>query len=368
VRIGLVTTHAWPLPSPARVGDIWALDLAIALDAMGHQVTMFSPEGTAFKNVKPMRCAYGKGSPGIVECESECLRVHEADLLSQDIVHDTSAGKLVGLMLARRGRPVCMTLTGGPWREQIPPAQLIVQTESQRERVLRGVTDYEGTKSPDLGGPNGFAVKEAHVVNDGIDTDFYCPANYDKDDYVLWLNRWHPTKGCALAIAWAKATGTRLMVAGEHPENETSEYQRSYALEMRDMSKDAPSVLFLALPGDPGHHEAKRELYRRAKALIYTTQFQEPFGLSMVEAMACGTPVIATRYGSTPEVLEHGLTGFLVNDDAGIFNGLSAGCVWAGQSALPLNCRTIAVERFSREVMARNYLAEYQNIIDGACW
>jgi glycosyltransferase involved in cell wall biosynthesis len=368
VRIALVTTHCWPLPGPARIGDYWTVDLAEGLTALGHDVTMYSPEGTQFRNVRPVGCSFGKYTP--TQHEHATLHTHLNELRAFDIVHDISTNKIVGLALAKHGRPVCMTLNGGPWVETEPPVNLCVLSNAQRERVLRGATDYEGSPTPELGGPPGKPVKDAHVVYLGVDTDFYCPTDYSKDDHVLWLNRWHPTKGYELAIRIAKETGLKLVMAGEHPDNETSDYQRKCALEARELARDVPNIDFRWLPGDPDHHTAKRELYRRAKALIYTTMFQEPFGLSMVEALACGTPVVATRMGSTPEVVSERKTGWLVNLDADVGANFINGASF-GRSMTPSQyqrCRYEAVTRFFREAMAGRYLAEYGRIIAGERW
>lgn len=368
MRIGIVSTHAWPIPNAARTGDIWVLDLAIALLQLGHDVVMFSPAGTQFPNVFAIPCSSGGERPSAVEAEMACWATWKQQLLSCDIVHDISQLKIVALSLQAVGRPVCCTLTGGPWRIAQPPPNLIVQTRSQRERVLRGATDYEGTKTPELGGGLGVPVADAHVVHDGIDTGFYAPTNQPAIPHALWLNRWHPTKGCAVAIQWAVASGYPLLIAGEAPENETSDYQASYAALMFDAASKVPNIKWQWLPGNPDHDIVKRDLYAAASALIYTTQFQEPFGLSQVEALACGTPVIATRYGSIPEIVEHGLTGWICTDDAGLFGSMSDGYKWALASAVHPACREQAVARFDRSVMAKHYLAEYEAIIGGASW
>ena len=370
MKIGIVSTHAWPIPNPARTGDIYVLDLAIALQAAGHDVTMFSPEGTQFSNVRHIPCAHGKYPPSSIECESKAYDLHKHELATMDIVHDVTQSKLVAHYVNKHGGKTCCTINGGPWREPMyQPPNLIVQSKAQRERILRGATDYENTPTPDLGGPPGIKVADAHVVYDGIDTDFYCPSDYAKDDHVLWLNRWHPTKGYALAIEFAKAhPGIKLLIAGESPANETSDYQRQCAIDAARLALGAPNISFQWLPGDPEHNIVKRELYRRAIALIYTTQFQEPFGLSQVEAMACGTPVIATRFGSIPEIINHGVTGHICTQDADILGRIADGVKWARDAAIGPTIRAEAVARFDKAVMAQNYLAEYEAIVGGASW
>jgi glycosyltransferase involved in cell wall biosynthesis len=178
------------------------------------------------------------------------------------------------------------------------------------------------------------------------------------------MNRWHRAKGYHLAIDLARRTGIELVLAGEHPDREMFEHQRLCALEAVEMAKDLPNVSFVWLPPDPDHHTTKRRLYRRAKALLYTVQFQEPFGLSQAEALACGTPVVGTNFGSVPEVVEDGVTGRVVSND---LDGLTGGVADVLQISNEL-CRSRAIERFDRRVMARNYLAEYQRVLRGETW
>jgi glycosyltransferase involved in cell wall biosynthesis len=214
---------------------------------------------------------------------------------------------------------------------------------------------------------------QSHVTHLGVNTDFYCPSDYTKDDFALWLNRWHPTKGYELAIRIAKETGLKLVMAGEHPDNETSDYQRQCAREAQRMASGVRNIDFQWLPGEPDHNIAKRELYRRARCLLYTTMFQEPFGLSMVEAMACGTPVVGSRMGSVPEVTRFdnvGTSGWLLNLDAGVVGAAELSVARAGNLAQSdyRGTRAETVQRFSREAMAKRYLAEYERIIAGERW
>jgi glycosyltransferase involved in cell wall biosynthesis len=117
------------------------------------------------------------------------------------------------------------------------------------------------------------------------------------------------------------------------------------------------------------HHEAKRELYRKARALLYPVQFQEPFGLSMVEAMACGTPVIGNKLGSVPEIVTRDVGQVFADDEAPWANEWLCGYGKPPNLAFsPTTCRESAVWRFSRFSMAARYLAEYEAVIGGASW
>lgn len=368
MKIGLITTHSFPVPmTNHHTGDVVIIGLAKALNELGHDVNIYAPEGSYCNdNVKiyPMPCSYGKYPPSAQDCEQKCFDDHIETLKSEDIVHDFSTGKIITTNLFNLGyKNVIQTLMGGPWTHQYEPHNLCTWSQSHRDRILRGATDYEGTPTPDLAGPAQIPVKEAHVVHGGVDTDFYTPT-YEKQNFFLWMNRWHTAKGYKEAIEFAKLTGIQLVMAGEHPDNEQFEYQKNCALEAMELAKDCKNIAFAFLPKDPNYYLAKRELYRRAKALLYIGQFNEPFGLSQVEALACGTPVIGTNYGSVPELITNGLTGFVrPNNMEDLKRALSLIDI-----VKPETCRKIAVEKYDIKIMANSYLKEYELIINGNEW
>lgn len=364
MKIGLITTHSFPVPYKIHTGDIVIANLAQALDEMGHEVTFYAPDGSycpPHGSQLTMPCSYGEYPPRSEDCEQECFNLHRESLMSQDIVHDFSISKIITKNLYSLGKKsVISTIMGGPWMYPYPPHNLVAWSQSHRDRVIRGVTDYEGTLTPDLAGNNGYPVKDVFVVNGGIDTNWYTPT-YDKRNFLLWMNKWNPTRGYKMAIEIAKKTGLELVMAGEHPDNEMFEYQKQCALEAIELSKGYPNIKFEWLPLDPNHHTAKRELFRQAKALLYTVQFCEPFGLSQAEALSCGTPVIGINYGSVSEVIQDGITGYVrennlddLSDAVSMINNID-----------PRVCRDQAVRRFDIKVMAQNYLTQYKNIING---
>ncbi len=367
MKIGIVSTHSYPIPTPTHTGDIVIVEFAQALDDMGHDVTLYAPAGTRGPRngrVLPMPCRHGGPAPLPRDCERACFNDHAASIRSQDVVHDFSITKyIVEALIGEGRRNVVSTPMGGVWTHPDPPINICVWSEAMRGRGMRGASDYEGSPDLGMGGPPMRPIKDAHVVYGGVDTSWYTPT-YEKEGFFLWLNRWHPAKGYSVAIELARATGIELVMAGEHPDRELHEYQRYCALEAERMGRGLGNVRFEWLPADPDHHDAKRELYRRAKALLYTVQFQEPFGLSQTESMACGTPVVGTRYGSVPEVVEDGITGYVRSDDIGEL----AEAVELVSALDPKVCRDRAVERFDIHVMARNYLKEYQAVVDGGTW
>lgn len=364
MKICIIATHSYPIPYKIHTGDVVILDLAKSLQAQGHDVWLCAPQGTDFLNLIPMRASYGKYPPSSEECELEAFTLNADKFASFDIVHDFSVTKKITQKLNKMGfGNTCSTLLGGPWRQELEPHNLIVWSENHRQRVLRGATDFENTSDPKMGGEPGFPVRDAHIVHGGINTGFYTPDKYQKGDFFLWMGRWHPARGYRFAIELAKATGIKLVMSGEHPDNEVFENQRACAMDALMLAAGYGNISFEWLPKDPEHHLAKRELLRQAKALLYTVQFHEPFGLSQVEALACGTPVIANNFGSCPELITKNV-GIIANNNLEEWSEalLKIGFID------PVSCRKNATGRFDRQLMARNYMEQYEKIRNGEQW
>ncbi|MBB3858784.1 glycosyltransferase involved in cell wall biosynthesis [Novosphingobium hassiacum] len=190
------------------------------------------------------------------------------------------------------------------------------------------------------------ALKYAATIHHGIPLDDF-PCDPVGSEDLLYFGRIHPDKGTAEAIACAKAAGRRLHIYGIVQDEE---YHARAVLPHCDGDR----VIY---HGPVGGAERVAAL-QQAKALLHLINFDEPFGLSVVEAMACGTPVIATRRGSMPEIIEHGRTGFLVE------NGDEARDAVARAGSLDRRSITSRVaDRFSVDRMADDYLALYQRII-----
>ena len=369
MKIGIASTHSFPigLRGPVtKTGDVVIMDLAIALSQMGHEVSLFTPDGGYCPpgvTIYPMKCSFGKYPPSGEECELDCFNKYTDVLNSLDIFHDFSVTKIITNKLNEIGhKNNISTLMGGAWTHVYDPTNLIVWSESHRYRVLNGFTDFHETPLDGLAGSNKPPLNtDAHIVMGGIDTEYYCPT-YDKKDYFLFMGRWHPARGYKFAIDIARANpDIEFVMAGEHPDRELFEYQRNCALEAVELTKELPNVRFEWLPADPDHHDAKKALYQGAKAFLYSVQFHEPFGLSQAESLACGTPVIGTNYGSVPEVIEHGVTGFVCENSVQSFTD----AIYKINEINPQTCREHAVNRFDRKVMAENYLIEYNSIING---
>ncbi len=189
---------------------------------------------------------------------------------------------------------------------------------------------------------------DAGVVYNGVDVASF-PFSSDKDDYLLYLSRISPEKGPHTAIKVARKLGKRLVIAGK-----VDAYDRQFFETVVRPQIDGEQVTFL------GEADAtlKRELYRRASCLLMPLDWEEPFGLVLVEAMACGTPVIVFPRGAAPEIVVDGETGFLVQDADEM-----AQAVGRIDRIDPAACRRHAEERFGLEPMTNGYLALYERIL-----
>jgi glycosyltransferase involved in cell wall biosynthesis len=175
----------------------------------------------------------------------------------------------------------------------------------------------------------------------------------DAGDYLLFIGRISPEKRLDRAIEIAQRTGRKLKVAAKIYDEDRGYYQSAIEPLLRE------SQSFVEFVGEVGGQD-KDELIGHAHALLFPIDWPEPFGLVMIEALACGTPVIAWRNGSVPEIIEEGRTGFIVDniDDA----------VRAVRNAPQLSraaCRASFEERFDAACMASNYERVYQRLVNG---
>jgi len=190
------------------------------------------------------------------------------------------------------------------------------------------------------------SLRYAATIHHGIPlADF--PFDATGSDDLLFFGRMHPDKGAAEAIAAAHASGRRLHMAGIVQDDR-------YWREDVEPHIDGSRIVYHGAVGG----KARTDLLGQARALLHLIGFDEPFGLSVVEAMACGTPVIAYNRGSMPELIDHGVNGFLVEtlDEA------IAAIDRVGEIDRA-NCRRIVAERFSVEAMAERYHALYTSIL-----
>lgn len=325
---------AWRTP-PRRYGP-WELVTSLlteALVARGVDVTLFATldSVTAGKLDGVVPAPYEE-DPSVDAKVWEYRHLHhlfaQADRF--DLIHnqaDFPAHAFAGLV----DTPVVTTIHG------FSSDRILPMYEPFQDRV-HYVAISDADRHPRL--------RYAATIHHGIALDDF-PFDASGSDDLLFFGRIHPDKGAKEAIAAARASGRRLNLYGvvqDHGYHEREVLPAS----------DGVTISYHGAVGG----EARVRALGRARALLHLINFDEPFGLSVVEAMACGTPVIATRRGSMPELTEDGATGFLVDS----VEEAVAAIARVGEIDRAA-CRARVAERFSVERMADDYLALYRRIL-----
>ena len=207
---------------------------------------------------------------------------------------------------------------------------------------------FNGVSATQIAGVHGEPRLLGHVAN-GVDLRTYAPVANPSRDYVLSLGRICPEKGFHLALDAARRAGVRMTLAGHvHP---YADHLRYWEAEIRPRLDADRQRLPPVGPGE------KRALLANARCLLVPSQIDETSSLVAMEAFACGTPVVAFRAGALPELVEHGVTGWLVDDVAAMATAIHD-CAKLDARA----CRAAAERRFDARRMAREYLGLYRRI------
>jgi glycosyltransferase involved in cell wall biosynthesis len=336
LRIALVAPPWYPIP-PSAYGGIEAMVywLAEELVSRGHQVTVIGAgePGTRARFVRtfpvPPTQRLGDVLPEVLHAAHVTQLLKELDV---QVVHDHSlAGPLAG---AGRSAPTVLTAHGPVDGEFGAYYQCL-------GLPLVAISDFQRQAAPRL--------PWAGRVHNAIPVAGF-PYRPDKQDFCLFLGRMSPDKAPDLAIEAAHAAGLPIVVAGK----------RNEQAERRYFSDKVGPLLG---PGDSWFGEAdvhdKHDLLSRARCLVFPVQWDEPFGLVMVEAMACGTPVVALRRGSVPEVVDHGVTGWTCRQPS----QLAGGIVRADQID-PAACRRRAERLFDVANMVAGYEQVYRQLAE----
>ncbi len=334
LRIAMVAPPWFELP-PQGYGGIEAVcaGLADALVARGHEVTVIGAgrNGTRARFRRtydtPPGARIGEPMPEVVHAAAAGRILAELDA---DIVHDHS---LAGPLLARgRDVPTVVTVHGpvtgeaGDYYRQLGDSvQLIAISDAQRRTA------------PDL--------NWCATVHNAIDAEGF-PFREEKEDWVLFLGRCAPDKGMHLGIDAARAAGRKIVLAAKCTEPAETAY-----FETEIKPRLGPDTEWLGEVGG----EQKKDLLSRARCLLFPIQWEEPFGMVMIEAMACGTPVVALRRGSVPEVVTCGVTGMVCNDPAELADAINA-----ADAIDPAACRNDVLTRFHPAAMAAGYEKAYR--------
>ncbi len=335
LRVAILAPVSWPTPPPGY--GPWeqvAYNIARGLVDRGHDVTLFATANSTSPGklaaIVPVGLEEDRSLPAEVLSE-----LHIAACFKRasefDIIHNNLDWKPLLHALATSAPPIVTTIHGfssppilGAYYAAAARSFYCSISNADRDPGL----DYLATTY------NGIDVNEWTFVP-------------TPGEYLLFLARFHPEKGAHLAIAAAKRAGVRLVMAGI-PQDD------AYFKELVEPHIDGDAVRFV------GHvrGKARDELLGRALALVHLTTKPERFGLTLVEAMACGTPVLGARMGSLPEIVVDGVTGYLCDDadDAAAHVPQLAALERA-------TCRARVESTFSIERMVDRYLGAYADAL-----
>ncbi len=325
---------------PTRYGGTEAVVglLADGLVRAGHEVTLWASGDSL--TLAELRSVYLHGlrlDPAVADPHPyEWVHAVEAikDAHDFDIIHNHD-GEQVMALAGLTDVPMLTTmhcLIGPDTRFIWERYRGFFNTISQAERAT----------IPPLEGP-----RFAGVVYNAVDVASF-PFHAAKEDYLLFIGQIASIKGAHLAVEVARRLGMRLIIAGKvDPRN------RQYFAETIEPYIDGKQIQFL---GEVGYE--KRELYANARCLLMPICWEEPFGLVMAEAMACGTPVIAFNRGSAPELIVDGETGYIVRDADEM-----ADAVGRLDRLDPHRCRQHVQENFDTPIMVQRYLEVYERIL-----
>jgi glycosyltransferase involved in cell wall biosynthesis len=340
LRIGMLAPPWLAVPPTGYGGSELIIDvLSRGLQDLGHEVLLFTVgESTC---AVPKRFLFKAGDPDRMGASVLELRHVAAayDAFQEcDIVHDHT---LVGMFLSQlqSSCPV-VTTNHGPFNEDL----IDLYRRTGNIPIIAISHDQAGRAPCD--------IPVAAIIHHGLDTARYA-FNPQGGNYLVALGRMNPAKGVDIAIEIARRSGRDLFIGAKMREPNEKTYFEEV---IRPLLGNGIEYL-----GEVNHAE-KVELLGRARALVNPLQWPEPFGMVMIESLACGTPVLGTPRGAAPEIVVTGQTGYLANtvdelvarvDDVGRLDRFA--------------CRKLVEDSFSMEQMARAHANLYRSVLrDGA--
>jgi glycosyltransferase involved in cell wall biosynthesis len=338
MHIALIAPPFIPVP-PVKYGgtELFIANLAHGLQAAGHDVTVYA-NGESRVDCE-LRWRYRHGQWPVADpCAAQlknadhtCWAIYDA-ARSADVIH---LNDIVGVPVVRFvDRPAVQTLH----HPHEPVLSDLYVKYPDIDYVA--ISEWQARREP---------MPRLHVVHHGIPVERHT-FRADKHDYVAFLGRMAPCKGAHRAIQAARRAGIRLKLAGE-----VQPLYRGYWETEVLPHLDGDRVQYLG----EADFDLKNDVLSHARAVLFPIDWEEPFGLVMIEAMACGTPVLAFRGGSVTEIVRDGTSGWICRDVADMADRIAS-------LAIPAeSCRAWVAQHFSRERMVDRYVEIYERVLEG---
>ncbi|RYE22813.1 MAG: glycosyltransferase family 4 protein [Sphingobacteriaceae bacterium] len=336
LKIAITTDPGLPVP-PKLYGGIERVinSLVTGLVQLNHEVTLFAHQDSEVACKLISYPGKGQSAKSFI---SNCYTISKNILKNKyDLVH--SFGRLAYLApLLPLSIPKLMSYQREPTISQIKKAVLLAKKNTL---YFSGCSNYI-TQQIEPFAP-------ACTIYNSVTTEKYqANTNFKPDAPLIFLGRIEPIKGTHTAIEIALKTNKKLIIAG----NIAPEHQAYFDHEIE------PYLNHQITYTGPVNDQQKNQLLQNASALLMPIQWNEPFGIVMIEAMACGTPVIALKRGAVPEIIKNGENGF--------YGDTTEDMIAAVQKIYLLDrsrVRTMAKERFSETIITHDYLNYYRNIL-----
>ncbi|MGE0201010.1 MAG: glycosyltransferase family 4 protein [Candidatus Melainabacteria bacterium] len=317
------------------------------LTSLGHEVTLYACGGSDVENMRdvdirvmspaPLReMGLTFGDPLATQYESEMIARVMRDAGEFDIIHN-HLGFSMFPFAAFLGRPMVSTMHNG-----FQPENLWDQISDAHPGLpLISISNAQRRGRPEL--------NYAGTIYHGLALEAYEPSFNTDNGYLAFLGRFSPEKGPHHAIAMARATGMKLKMAGKINDWEEDFFRSAIAPHL-----DGEQITFI---GELDFNQ-KLAFLRDARATLCPIEWEEPFGLVMAESMACGTPVLALRRGSVPELVEPGVSGYTADTVEELTEALTRLDTLDRRA-----CSEYAHQRFSAGRMAEEHLSLYHRLI-----
>jgi glycosyltransferase involved in cell wall biosynthesis len=338
MRVALVAPPWIAVPPPAYGGTEAVLDtLARGLADAGHEVLLVTTADSTCPVERTWVYEHARTDDmGSVVVELRHLLHAYAAVDGADVVHDHT---VAGPVYAERYSPhPVVTTSHGPFTDDM---KALYRSIGRRVAIV-AISEHQASTAD--------GVPIARVIHHGVDVTRY-PVGGGDGGYVAFVGRMSPTKGVGEAIDVARRVGMPIVIAAKMREQHERDYFDGAIAPLL-----GPDVIYA---GEVGGSD-KLTLLGGAVTLVNPLSWDEPFGLCMIEAMACGTPVVATSRGAVPEIVDDGRTGFVCDDARDM-----VAAVGRAGSIDRHACRAHVEAHFSAERMVARYVRLYEDVVAG---